>query len=43
MRFLAAWFSDPVEYWPNLIGLIVIVALGAFIIRKIQAKSKAPK
>lgn len=43
MRFLAAWFSDPVGYWPNLIGLIVVVAVTVFIIRKIQAKSKATK
>lgn len=43
MRFLAAWFSDPVAYWPNLFALFVFVGLGVFLIRKIQYKRKNQK
>lgn len=40
MRFLAAWFSNPGEYWLNIFLLIIAVAIGVWVIRKIQAKKK---
>lgn len=43
MRFLAAWFSDPIEYWPNILGLIVVTAIVVFIIRKVQAQRQIQK
>ncbi len=43
MRLLAAWFANPIEYWPNILCLIVLVAVAVFVIRKIQAKSKTQK
>ena len=43
MRLLAAWFGNPTEYWPNILGLIVVVAVGVFVIRKVQAKRKTQK
>lgn len=39
MRLIAAWFGNPAEYWVNILGLIV-VAIGVFIIRKVQAARK---
>jgi hypothetical protein len=41
MRFLAAWLYNPEEYWPNILLLICVVAVGVWIVRKIQARKKA--
>ncbi len=43
MRFLAAWFGDPIQYWPQILGLIVFAAVAIFIVRKIQSKRKFNK
>lgn len=43
MRLLAAWFGNPAEYWPNILSLIIVVSVGVFIIRKIQAKRRIQK
>jgi hypothetical protein len=40
MRLLAAWFGNPIEYWPHILGLILVVVLGVFIIRKIKLGKK---
>jgi hypothetical protein len=40
MRFLAAWMSQPNEYWPNLVVLAIMVVIGFFVLRKVRANSK---
>lgn len=43
MKLLAAWLSNPGEYWLNILGLIVVVAAGVFIVQKIQANRRIKK
>lgn len=38
MNLLAAWLGNPVEYWLNLIGLVVIIVVGVFLIRKFRGQ-----
>jgi hypothetical protein len=40
MRLLAAWLSNPIEYWPQILLLIAIVTIGVWSIRKLQARRR---
>lgn len=43
MRLLAAWLSNPQEYWMNLSLLVLFVAVGVFALRRIQASRQNRK
>ena len=40
MTFLFAWLGNPIEYWPNILVVVLFVAIGVFSLRKIQTKTK---
>ncbi|HEY8269341.1 MAG TPA: hypothetical protein VIG33_00510 [Pseudobdellovibrionaceae bacterium] len=40
MRFLAAWFPNPGEYWMNIVILILFIAASVWGLRKIQSKRR---
>jgi len=40
MRLLAAWAGNPSEYWAQILVLVLAVAFGTVLIRKIASSKK---
>jgi hypothetical protein len=41
MRFLAAWAGNPSEYWPQILVLILVIAVAVPLAKKIMAAKKS--